>query len=157
MKGQLGSILENEERIARMKSKVAWAKHGDGNTSLFHSLLSARKAKNSIWKLEKVDETITVNEAEIVEEINSFFEILYRSNPSTREEWNDILWQPMDPNNAENLSRPFDEEEIRRAVLVVRGINHRDRTVSPWRFSRISRRSSRPRCFNSSVTFGNRA
>ena len=41
------TILE-EDRALRMKSKFTWAREGDANTKLFHSLLNARKAKNVI-------------------------------------------------------------------------------------------------------------
>lgn len=117
LKGKLDEILVAEERASRFKAKISWAKFGDGNTGLFHALLSARKAKNSIWKLEKDDGTITVNEAEIVEEINRFFEALYRAAPTRRGEWNDIDWQPVDEENAECLTLPFEEEEIKKAIF----------------------------------------
>ena len=116
-KGQLDGILANEERAARFKSKISWAKFGDGNTSMFHNLLSARKAKNALWKLERNDGSITIVEAEIVEEINHFFETLYRAGPTTNCEWNNIEWDPLAEVSAGSLSLPFTEDEIRAAVF----------------------------------------
>ncbi|RYF39610.1 MAG: hypothetical protein EOO38_23065 [Cytophagaceae bacterium] len=55
LKNRLNIILEEDERSTRLKSKMSWAKDGDGNSKLFHSLMSARKAKNGIWKIERDD------------------------------------------------------------------------------------------------------
>ena len=72
------TILE-EDRALRMKSKFTWAREGDANTKLFHSLLNARKAKNVITKLELDDGSIVDSEDDIVREITSFFQKLYQT------------------------------------------------------------------------------
>ena len=55
VRSKLEKILLEQERVIRMKTKVTWAKQGDANTRLFHSLLNARKSKNVITELELED------------------------------------------------------------------------------------------------------
>ena len=46
-------LIVRKERATRMKSKFIWAKEGDANTKLFHSLMNGRRAMNAISKLER--------------------------------------------------------------------------------------------------------
>ena len=60
-----------------MKSRSMWAKEGDANTKLFHSMLNARKAKNFISKIELDNGNMVCHEENIVEEIVCIYEKLF--------------------------------------------------------------------------------
>ena len=75
-RSNLEKILLEEERALRMKTKFTWAKEGDANTKLFHSLMNARKAKNVISKLELEDGSFIDREEEVVREVTGFFQRL---------------------------------------------------------------------------------
>ena len=45
-----------------MKSKFIWAKEGDANTKLFHSLMNGRRAMNAILKLERTNGELITGE-----------------------------------------------------------------------------------------------
>ena len=62
----LAKTILYEERALRMKTKFSWAREGDANSKLFHSLMNARKAKNVITKLELDDGSIVDSEDDIV-------------------------------------------------------------------------------------------
>ena len=51
VRSKLEKIFLEEEKAIRMKTKVTWAKQGDANTKLSHSLLNARKSKISVERL----------------------------------------------------------------------------------------------------------
>ncbi|PON37330.1 hypothetical protein TorRG33x02_347640, partial [Trema orientale] len=48
LKEELNNILFIQERAARMKSKIQWAKLGDANTRVLYTLFSARKSEEFI-------------------------------------------------------------------------------------------------------------
>ena len=99
-----------------MKSKFIWAKEGDANSKLFHSLMNARKSKNVITRLELEDGSLIDSENDIVREITGFFKSLYKSEGSSFRGINGFDWQPILHHLAVWLERPFDEEEIKRAI-----------------------------------------
>ena len=101
----------------RLKGKVAWAKDGDGNTKLFHSIMSARKAKNAIRRLEKEDGSLIEDEDLIVEEINGFYSHMFSVSLVRTTEWEVVNWQAISTEYASELPRPFKEEEIIAGVF----------------------------------------
>ena len=113
----LAKTILYEERALRMKTKFSWAREGDANSKLFHSLMNVRKAKNVISKLELDDGSIVDSEDDIVREITDFFQKLYQSEGSSYRGIEGIEWQPIPQHLADWLERPFDEEEIKRAIL----------------------------------------
>lgn len=63
----------------KLKCKSIWAREGDVNTTLFHRLLSARRTRNTISKLETEEGAIFDDEEEITKKIVEFYEKLYES------------------------------------------------------------------------------
>ena len=100
-----------------MKSKFIWAKEGDANTKLFHSLMNAKKAKNVISKIELENESFTDIEEDVVREITGFFHSLYSSENLCLGGIEGIDWQPIPLFLAEWLERPFEEEEVKKAIF----------------------------------------
>ena len=58
-----------------MKTTFIWAKEGDANTKLFHSLMNARKVKNVITKLELEDGSFIDREEDVVREVQVSFRV----------------------------------------------------------------------------------
>ena len=117
VKSEWYELIIREERATMMKSKFSWAKEGDANTKLFHNLMNGRKAKNAITKLEKTDVELVTGESGIVEEIISFFSRLYSSSHPRFRGIDGIDWSPILADEAVDLIRSFEEEEVRKAVL----------------------------------------
>ena len=109
------AILE-EDRALQMKSKFTWAREGDANTKLFHSLLNARKAKNVITKLELDDGSFVDSEDDIVREITGFFQKLYKTEGSRFRGIESFDWQTIAQHLADWLEKPV-EEEVKKAIL----------------------------------------
>ena len=80
------------------------------------SLMNARKAKNVITKLELDDGSIVDSEDDIVCEITGFFHRLYKTEGMRFRGIEGIDWQPIPQHLADWLERPFEEEEIKRAI-----------------------------------------
>lgn len=95
LKSKLAVILKEEERAIRLKGKVSWENDGDGNSKLFQSLMSARKTKNAIRRIENEDDTLINEDALIVKRKFYFYSRLYSINPICPTEWDDIVWQPL--------------------------------------------------------------
>ena len=97
-------LIIREERVTMMKSKFIWAKEGDANTKLFHSLMNERRAKNAILKLERTNRELITEEEEIAEEIISLFSQIYSSShPRFRGIDGMLIW--FDPLRRRKLKR----------------------------------------------------
>ena len=99
-----------------MKSKFAWAKERDANSKLFRSLMNARKSKNVIIRLELENGSLVDSEEDIVREITGFFSNLYKSKRMNFRGIDGIPLQPIPQHLAAWLERPFEEDEIKRAI-----------------------------------------
>ena len=113
----LEKMLLEEERALRMKTKFTWAKEGDANTKLFHSLMNARKAKNVIAKLELEDGRFIDTEEDVVREVTGFFQGLYTSENLCFRGIEGIDWKPIPLFLAEWLERPFEVEKVKKAIF----------------------------------------
>ena len=114
-------LILKEERATMMKSKFTWAKKGDANTKLFHNLMNGRRATNAISKLERTNGEVLSGEENILEEILSFFSSLYSSSYPRFRGIDSIDWSPIIADDAADLVRPFEEEEVKKAVLDCEG------------------------------------
>ena len=117
VKSKLERLIIQEERALRMKSKISWAKEGDANSKLFHSLMNARKAKNVITRLEVEDGRVVDEEADIVREVTDYFKRLFKSDDLIFGGIEGIDWQPISSHLANWLERPFEEDEVKKAVF----------------------------------------
>ena len=99
-----------------MKSKFIWAKEGDANTKLFHSLMNGRRAMNAILKLERTNGELITGEEQIAMEIISFFSQLYSLSHPRFIRIEGLDWSPITSEDVVDLVRPF-EEEIKKAIF----------------------------------------
>ena len=117
LKKELNDILVKREIVSRQKMKVQWAKEGDANSRLFHSLLNARTSKNLISKIELDNGQVLTREEDIVPEIVRFYESLYSDEVPEILGFEGVEWGGIDTFLSDWLERPFNEEEIKEAVF----------------------------------------
>ena len=79
--------------------------------------MSGKRARNAIVKLERADGELLYGEEVIAEEITTFFSRLYSSSHPRFRGIDGIDWSPIIINEAENLERPFEEEEVKKVVF----------------------------------------
>lgn len=110
---------EIEESILRQRSKLKWLRLGDGNNKYFHATIKARQTSNSIYSLQKEDDTILKTHEDIEEEILTS----YRKLMGTAEEVRngiDVSAMREGPqlNNDQrvNLTVPVTEQEVVNAL-----------------------------------------
>ncbi|KAM6550152.1 hypothetical protein CsatB_021828 [Cannabis sativa] len=121
IKKEWQKLAFEEERNVWLKSKCKWAKEGDANIRFFHNLLNARKARNTISRIEKENGDVVDKEDEIVEELIGYYTKLYTSERREGMGVEGIFWRQISTESARELERPFDEEEIRRVVFDCEG------------------------------------
>ncbi|KAM2004953.1 hypothetical protein FF1_000090 [Malus domestica] len=118
---ELRSLAEDlawkEEVKWRQRSKVEWAKEGDGNTRYFHQIASGRRKRNFIERLETEDGRILEGAEEIEAETINFFKSLYSCNEETCWGIEGINWSSINAGEADWLERPFEELEVHNAVF----------------------------------------
>ena len=114
---QLEELILKEEVYWRQRAKVQWAKEGDNNTRFFHKVATGRRKRNYIENLELEGGVITEDQEVIEQELINFFINLYKSSNEVQWSLEGINWSPISEEKAAWLERPFDEEEIKRAVL----------------------------------------
>lgn len=116
-KSDLGEICLKEERMAHQKAKITWLKEGDMNSKFFHRILSHRRAKNAIVKLEKENGDLMEEEGVIIGEINKFYKQLFSASNQPARGIEGIEWCPISSLHSELLERSFSLEKIRDAVF----------------------------------------
>ena len=113
LKRDLIDIMIKKEISFSQKLKVQWAKEGDANSKLFHSLLNARKSKNFISKIEWDNgEMLTTEE---VTEIVHFFEGLFSYEAPIFRGFDGVQWEGIGTFLSSWFERPFIEEEVKDA------------------------------------------
>ncbi|KAL5566610.1 hypothetical protein UlMin_029774 [Ulmus minor] len=78
LRNQVEELVFKEAVAWRQKMKFRWIKEWDYNSAMFHRMVSFWKSKNVINRIVKEDETVLTDQKEIVDEIVSFFENLYK-------------------------------------------------------------------------------
>ncbi|XP_062075994.1 uncharacterized protein LOC133780136 [Humulus lupulus] len=131
VKREWHNLVLEEERGNWLKLKCQWTKDGDYNSRLFHSILSARKSKNFISRIERMDGSMLNGESEIADEIVRFFSNLYSVVGRQWKGIQGIEWRRLSGFLGCFIERPFEEEEIKQAVFDC----SRDKALGPDGFS----------------------
>ncbi|VVA31869.1 Hypothetical predicted protein, partial [Prunus dulcis] len=97
--------------------KVKWAREGDGNTKFFHKVANGVRKRNYIDKLEVEDLGVIEVEANIEREVIRFFKGLFSSNENAGWGVDGLNWCPISQTEADWLERPFELEEVQKAVF----------------------------------------
>jgi hypothetical protein len=99
---ELCELFEQEEVMARQRSRVDWLKEGNQNTAFFHARASARKCTNKIKALVSENGTRCEDMEGIKNMVQVFYESLFSSEPtlSVDEVLDAIPWKVDDEMNA---------------------------------------------------------
>lgn len=97
--------------------KFGWIKEWDANTKLFHKLLSNRKNKSAIIRLEREDDMVLENKEAIEGEIISFYERLFKEEEASSWSFDGLDWNVIPEDKARWLEKPFEEEVVKLAVF----------------------------------------
>ncbi|KAL5543460.1 hypothetical protein UlMin_007244 [Ulmus minor] len=117
LRNQLEEITFKEMVAWRQKMKFRWIKEWDYNSAMFHRMVSYWRNKNVINRIIREDELVLTDQREIVNEIVSFYENLYKETNTGWWDFEEITWGSISVERAEWLERPFEEEEIKKAVF----------------------------------------
>ncbi|KAL6194550.1 hypothetical protein ACLB2K_035632 [Fragaria x ananassa] len=111
-------LWDKEECYWAQRSRVNWLKAGDKNTKFFHITAVHRRQRNRILRLQSQEELWLNKEADIRDEIESYFKNIFTC--SGPRDWSDAV-SAIRPVVTEemnhNLSMPLGEEEIKAAAF----------------------------------------
>lgn len=96
---------------------MEWSKDGDGNTLLFHRLVSSQNSRNRIGPLKNELGENTRDDKSIKEQVTSFFFWLYTPHVHSRPFVQVIEWNSISKLEMERLTDPFSLEEIKTSMF----------------------------------------
>ncbi|CAN6249384.1 unnamed protein product [Urochloa humidicola] len=112
-------IQEEEELYWHKRSNLNWLLKGDCNTDYFHKVANGKRRKNMIYSLQHNDSTIEGDE-EILKHATNYYRDLFGPSDSPLCAMDPDSWdqnEKVNPEENEWLTRPFTEEEIKKAVF----------------------------------------
>ncbi|KAL5566826.1 hypothetical protein UlMin_029990 [Ulmus minor] len=92
LRNQLEEITFKEMVAWRQKMKFRWIKEWDYNSAMFHRMVSYWRNKNVINRIIREDELVLTDQREIVNEIVSFYENLYKETSTGWWDFEEITW-----------------------------------------------------------------
>ncbi|KAL5548851.1 hypothetical protein UlMin_004082 [Ulmus minor] len=92
LRNQLEEITFKEMVAWRQKMKFRWIKEWDYNSAMFHCMVSYWRNKNVINRIIREDELVLTDQREIVNEIVSFYENLYKETSTRWWDFEEITW-----------------------------------------------------------------
>ncbi|CAN1726075.1 LINE-1 retrotransposable element ORF2 protein [Linum perenne] len=118
LKEELGRIWRDEEIRWAQLAKTNWLRDGDRNTKFFHATARFRKQRNLIAKLQNEEGRWITNERTLKRSATSFFENLFtKREGNTNFQFGNVLPSIVTDEINSSLTRPVDDDEIRRAVF----------------------------------------
>jgi hypothetical protein len=120
LRSRMDELLYKEEMMWLQRSRVAWLKEGDRNTSYFHQKATGRAKKNKIRLLRKEDGQITKDKAEMEGMAREFFRQLYSADQGVRPSDLTQLFEPKISDDANaTLCKEFIDEETSDALFQI--------------------------------------
>ena len=104
LKTELQTIYTRKGNAAIFRSKCRWVKNGERPTKYFFNLERRNYNKKTISELRMEDETIIKNETQVLDAIKNYFNDLYTSACSAKQEEYDSFIQEL------RLAKLSDEE-----------------------------------------------
>ena len=92
-------------------------KGGDANSKLFHRLLSSRKSKNFISKIELDNGEVLTREKDIIREVVCFFERLYSYEVLVYNGFDGVAWDGIESFLSSWIERLFTEDKVKDAIF----------------------------------------
>ncbi|KAE8681243.1 hypothetical protein F3Y22_tig00111332pilonHSYRG00015 [Hibiscus syriacus] len=110
---ELKEVLDKDERFWLQRSRVAWLKDGDRNSSFFHARANGRRKKNWIEGLENEGGVWCDRLEDIFGIASRYFSSLFHSSAANPdEEIFQAIEHCIDPSDNEMLCREFSTEEV---------------------------------------------
>ncbi|KAJ9702452.1 hypothetical protein PVL29_004269 [Vitis rotundifolia] len=109
-----------EETHWRQLSREIWLKEGDRNTGFFHRMASAHRRNNSLERI-KINGEWFLEEQEIREGIANAFKNFLLEDTGWKADIGRLQLDQISHQEAENLERPFTEDEIHAALMEMNG------------------------------------
>lgn len=78
-RNRLTTLLLQEEKFWKQRSKVYWLRERDQNTKFFHSMASARKRKNTIQHLKNSNNVLVDSHDGMCNTAKDYFSNLFES------------------------------------------------------------------------------
>ena len=116
LRNELDEVLSREEISWRQKVRTKWVKDGDVNSSYFHKVANGKRRKSWIKELELDRGRVVRNVDLISKEITNFYKELYTEEVMERPFLEGLDWDPIESTKAAWLERPFEEEEVKKAI-----------------------------------------
>ncbi|XP_042489264.1 uncharacterized protein LOC122069344 [Macadamia integrifolia] len=66
--------MKNHEKLWAEKSRIRWLKEGDRNSKFFHLYTKVKRAKNTIRRVKKIDESIISDRGDLACYMSKFYE-----------------------------------------------------------------------------------
>ena len=115
---RMDELLYREEMMWLQRSRIAWLKEGDQNTSYFHRQAVWRARKNKIKKLKDSNGDWCDNPKQMQKMATEFFTDLYTADLSVEPDDLIHLIEPkISADMNEDLCRAFSPEEISDALF----------------------------------------
>ena len=103
----------------RQRSRQLWLTAGDANTRFFHQVANGRRRANNIRRIQIGDQTYS-ERTSIGQALADHFRDFYRRGPTCRWRWRATGAATLLPSQQQQLTVPFSEEEVKKAI---RGLN----------------------------------
>ncbi|KAK1318023.1 hypothetical protein QJS10_CPB04g01586 [Acorus calamus] len=130
------SLLSQEEKFARQKSRQLWLTAGDSNTKFFYNSIKSRSVMNSISRLRREDNSLCSDP----EEIKSLI-VQYYQNLLNREATSDLQLPPppglVSPTENLALCSPVSEKELRSVIFGLKALSSPGPDGFPARFFQL--------------------
>ncbi|XP_073311016.1 uncharacterized protein [Primulina huaijiensis] len=137
-KCELENLSFKRFQLESQKAKVRWLTERDHNSKFFHSLLTNRRSKSIIDKVELEDGSLVTKEEQTEEDIVKYFTNLYRKyegegGGGVLMGWNGALWIRVQQRRWKFLSL---KTRSKKQCLIVKGPKLQVRIGSQWHFSK---------------------
>ncbi|XP_026428196.1 uncharacterized protein LOC113324069 [Papaver somniferum] len=112
------SIGVQENTLLRQKSRVKWIKEGGANTSLFHTNMKIRNAKNMISELEDNEGNVIADQTQIADFLVKYFQKKFEfQHVDIDETLLEVIPKVIDEEDQAKLDVILGEEDIKKIVF----------------------------------------
>ncbi|XP_057248270.1 uncharacterized protein LOC130590237 [Beta vulgaris subsp. vulgaris] len=112
---ELWTWMKRKEIYWAQQSRITWLKAGDKNTKFFHAIASNKRRKDMILSLE-VDGSKISKPDQIKKEARNYFKKIFQEEHENRPTLDNLQFNRLSQNQANNLTAPFTKKEVDMAV-----------------------------------------
>ena len=121
LKSELQSLYENKGKQAMLRAKCRWVEQGERPTKYFFNMEKRNYNKKTIRELRLEDESTTINDKQILDQIEVYFRDLYTSAKTFSQEEYDEFTQhlqipKLSDDDRDNLEGPLSYDECKNVL-----------------------------------------